>query len=141
MKGEYSVKFEIDEPTKADEGAYKFVIQNEKGETTSDSMEVTEIPVEKGKIFIKHVTINLHSFDSHTRVPSFYPVPPSIKEKPKVVKDDKKKTVVMECIVRSDSPPKVKVMKGSETIMEDKKHFAKVEQMKEVQYFPVAITR
>ena len=74
-------------------------------------------------------------------MPSFYPVPPSIKEKPKVVKDDKKKTVVMECIVRSDSPPKVKVMKGSETIMEDKKHFAKVEQMKEVQYFPVAITR
>ena len=67
MKGEYSVKFEIDEPTKADEGAYKFVIQNEKGETTSDSMEVKEIPVEKGKIFIKHVTINLHSFDSHTR--------------------------------------------------------------------------
>ena len=59
-------------------------------------------------------------------------VPPSIKEKPKVVKDDKKKTVVMECIVHSDSPPKVKVLKGTETIVEDKKHFAKVEKIKEV---------
>ena len=64
-----------------------------------------------------------------------YTVPPSIKEKPKVVKDDKKKNVVMECIVHSDSPPKVKVMKGTETILEDKKHFAKIEQIKEVQEF------
>jgi hypothetical protein len=52
-----------------------------------------------------------------------------------VVKDDKKKTVVMECIVHSDSPPKVKVMKGTETILEDKKHFAKIEQIKEVHEF------
>ena len=49
LKGEYSVKFEITEPTKADEGNYKFVVQNEKGETTSDLMEVKEIPVEKGE--------------------------------------------------------------------------------------------
>ena len=65
-------------------------------------------------------------------------VAPTIKEKPKIVKDDKKKTVVMECIVHSDSPPKVKVMKGSETILEDKKHFAKIEQIKEVQELKIA---
>ena len=53
LKGEYSVKFEITEPTKSDEGNYKFVVQNVKGETTSDMMEVKEIPAEKGmmKIF------------------------------------------------------------------------------------------
>ena len=50
MKGEYSVKFEIDEPTKSDEGSYKFVVQNEKGETTSELMEVKEIPAEKGEL-------------------------------------------------------------------------------------------
>ena len=49
LKGEYSVKFEITEPTKGDEGNYKFVVQNEKGETTSELMEVKEIPVEKGE--------------------------------------------------------------------------------------------
>ena len=59
-------------------------------------------------------------------------VPPSIKEKPKVVKDDKKKTVVMECIIRSDTPPKVQVLKGTETVLEDKKHFAKIEKINEV---------
>ena len=50
-----------------------------------------------------------------------------------MVKDDKKKTVVMECIVHSDTPPKVKVLKGTQTIVEDKKHFAKVDQIQEVQ--------
>ena len=50
MQGEYSVKFEIDEPTKSDEGSYKFVVQNEKGETTSELMEVKEIPAEKGEL-------------------------------------------------------------------------------------------
>ena len=50
LKGEYSVKFEITEPTKSDEGNYKFVVQNEKGETTSDMMEVKEIPAEKGRL-------------------------------------------------------------------------------------------
>ena len=56
-----------------------------------------------------------------------------------MVKDDKKKTVMMECIVHSDSPPKVKVMKGTETIVEDKNHFAKVEQVKEVREFILRI--
>ena len=51
LKGEYSVKFEITEPTKSDEGNYKFVVQNEKGEITSDMMEVKEIPAEKGRNF------------------------------------------------------------------------------------------
>ena len=50
LKGEYSVKFEITEPTKSDEGNYKFVVQNEKGETTSELMEVKEIPAEKGRL-------------------------------------------------------------------------------------------
>ena len=61
-------------------------------------------------------------------------VPPTIKDKPKVTKDEKKKTVLVECVVQSDSLPKVKVMKGSETIFEDRKHMAKVEQIKDGEY-------
>ena len=44
IQGEYSVTFQINEATKADEGNYKFVVQNEKGETTSEMIEVTAIP-------------------------------------------------------------------------------------------------
>ena len=61
-------------------------------------------------------------------------VSPTIKDKPKVTKDEKKKTVLVECIVQSDSLPKVKVLKGTETILEDRKHVVKVEQMKDGEY-------
>ena len=50
------------------------------------------------------------------------------------MKDDKKKTVVMQCIIHSDSQPKVKVLKGTETILEDKKHFAKIEKIQDGEY-------
>ena len=51
-----------------------------------------------------------------------------------MTKDEKKKTVLVECIVQSDSLPKVKVLKGTETILEDRKHVVKVEQMKDGEY-------
>ena len=49
-EGEYSVKFQINDASKSDEGNYKFVVQNEKGETMSETIEVTGIPEQKGKL-------------------------------------------------------------------------------------------
>ncbi len=41
------MKFQINEPSKNDEGNYKFVIQNEKGESISETVEVTDVVEEK----------------------------------------------------------------------------------------------
>jgi hypothetical protein len=41
------VKLEIESVTVADKGSYKLVAKNEKGEATSQTVEVTEIPEEE----------------------------------------------------------------------------------------------
>ena len=41
------MKLEIESVTVADKGSYKLVAKNEKGEATSQTVEVTEIPVEE----------------------------------------------------------------------------------------------
>jgi hypothetical protein len=43
------VKLEIEQMTVTDKGTYKLVARNEKGEATSQVVEVTEIPEEKGE--------------------------------------------------------------------------------------------
>jgi len=40
---------EINEASKDDKGTYKFIAKNEKGEATSQSVEVTDIPEDKPK--------------------------------------------------------------------------------------------
>lgn len=42
--GEFAVKLEIEDVSKADRGSYKLVAKNEKGEAVSQVVEVTEIP-------------------------------------------------------------------------------------------------
>lgn len=57
-QGEFAVKLEIAECSQTDKGSYKLMAKNEKGEATSQTVEVTEIPepepekpkVEKPKI-------------------------------------------------------------------------------------------
>lgn len=46
-QGEYKVQLEIENATKEDKGKYKFVAKNEKGETTSQAVEVTEFVEEE----------------------------------------------------------------------------------------------
>ncbi|XP_025833492.1 twitchin isoform X4 [Agrilus planipennis] len=45
--GEFNVKLEISDVKKEDKGFYKLVARNEKGEATSQSVEVTELPPEE----------------------------------------------------------------------------------------------
>lgn len=43
-QGEFAVKLEIEQMSATDKGVYKLVARNEKGEATSQVVEVTEIP-------------------------------------------------------------------------------------------------
>jgi hypothetical protein len=43
-QGEYKIQLEISQASKEDKGSYKFVAKNEKGEASSQVVEVTEIP-------------------------------------------------------------------------------------------------
>jgi hypothetical protein len=47
FQGEFSVKLEIESVTQSDKGSYKLMAKNEKGEATSQTVEVTEIPEEE----------------------------------------------------------------------------------------------
>lgn len=47
FQGEFSVKLEIEPANLTDKGSYKLVAKNEKGEATSQTVEVTEIPEEE----------------------------------------------------------------------------------------------
>ncbi|XP_011700586.1 PREDICTED: muscle M-line assembly protein unc-89-like isoform X1 [Wasmannia auropunctata] len=60
-EGEFAVKLEIEQMSQTDKGTYKLVARNEKGEATSQVVEVTEIPDqgEKPKIVtgLKSITV------------------------------------------------------------------------------------
>lgn len=43
-EGEFAVKLEIEDVKETDKGSYKLVAKNEKGETASQTVELTEIP-------------------------------------------------------------------------------------------------
>lgn len=47
--GEYAVKLEIKDVKETDKGSYKLVAKNEKGEATSQTVELTELPVDDEK--------------------------------------------------------------------------------------------
>lgn len=49
-EGEFAVKLEIEEVSTADKGKYKLVARNEKGEATSQVVEIAELPEEPPKI-------------------------------------------------------------------------------------------
>lgn len=59
---------------------------------------------------------------------------PVIKEKPKVIKITKKKTVIVECNVVSKFPPQCTWFKEKTAVCEDSRHTVRVEQVKDVSF-------
>lgn len=57
-----------------------------------------------------------------------------IKEKPKVIKIVKKKTVIVECHVLSKFTPECTWFKETKAVKEDSRHKVHVEQVKDVRY-------
>lgn len=74
-----------------------------------------------------NVDENLHFFTTILST-----VVPVIKEKPKVIKIIKKKTVIIECHVMSKFSPDCTWFKETVAVKEDKRHKVHVEQIKEV---------
>lgn len=77
----------------------------------------------------------LVGFETHTIYLPFsfaLSVIPVIKEKPKVVKIVKKKTVIVECHVLSKFTPECTWFKETQAVREDTRHKLHVEQVKEV---------
>lgn len=64
----------------------------------------------------------------------FIPVVPVIKDKPKIIKIIKKRTVVIECTVASKFEPKCTWYKESNTVVENKRHVYLVEKTKEGEF-------
>lgn len=64
----------------------------------------------------------------------FIAVIPVIKEKPKIIKIIKKKTVVIECIVVSKFAPKCTWFKEQNEVAESQRHKVEVKQLKENEY-------
>lgn len=60
---------------------------------------------------------------------------PVIKEKPRVIKIIKKKTVIVECKVLSKFAPDCTWFKEADAVREDSRHTVHVEQVKDVSYF------
>lgn len=44
MQGEYKIQLEIQQASREDKGSYKVVAKNEKGEVTSQIVEITDVP-------------------------------------------------------------------------------------------------
>jgi len=64
-------------------------------------------------------------------------VVPLIKEKPKITKIVKKKTVVIECKVQSSFTPKCTWFKETKAVKEDTQHTVHIEQIREVIIIPL----
>lgn len=65
---------------------------------------------------------------------NYFPVIPVIKEKPKVIKIVKKKTVIVECTVLSKFAPDCTWFKETKAVTEDDRHKLHVEKIKEGEF-------
>jgi hypothetical protein len=63
-----------------------------------------------------------------------FSVIPVIKEKPRVIKVTKKRTVIVECNVISKFAPQCTWFKEKTAVREDSRHTVRVEQVKEVSF-------
>lgn len=62
----------------------------------------------------------------------FFSVIPVIKEKPKIIKIIKKKTVIVECKVLSKFAPACTWYKDADSVKEDSRHTVLIEPLREV---------
>lgn len=76
--------------------------------------------------------IKISAMENFTKLSDIFLVVPVIKEKPKITKIMKKKTVVIECKVQSSFTPKCTWFKETKAVTQDSSHQIHIEQIKEV---------
>lgn len=123
----YYIKLTLNDPGAEDSGLYKCNIKNALGELNANLTLNVE-----SEFFL----FNLISFTSNIQFecPSVLVIP-VIKEKPKVVKIVKKRTVIVECHVLSKFTPECTWFKETKAVKADNRHKVHVEQVKEVRLF------
>lgn len=126
----YDIRLELSEPNLEDSGLYKCNIQNHLGELNANlTLNIESESICSTQIFsscIWHILINLKL--------CCFSVVPVIKDKPKIIKIIKKKTVVIECVVVSKFAPKAIWFKEKNEVSESTRHKVNVEQVKEGEF-------
>lgn len=126
----YYIKLTLNDPGAEDSGLYKCNIKNALGELNANLTLNVE---SEFRIFLS-IPFN-SSCESISRF--CFIVIPVIKEKPKVVKIVKKRTVIVECHVLSKFTPECTWFKETKAVKADNRHKVHVEQVKEVRLFRV----
>lgn len=123
---QYYIKLELIDPQLEDSGIYKCNIKNTLGELNANLTLNIESKYQKSTVFKYCKCTVLKSV--------FLIVVPVIKDKPKIIKIIKKRTVLIECTVASKFEPKCTWYKESNTVVESKRHVYLVEKTKEGEF-------
>lgn len=123
---QYYIKLELMDPQLEDSGIYKCNIKNTLGELNANLTLNIESKYQKSTVFKYCKCTVLKSV--------FLIVVPVIKDKPKIIKIIKKRTVLIECTVASKFEPKCTWYKESNTVVESKRHVYLVEKTKEGEF-------
>lgn len=129
----YYIRLELKDPVKEDSGLYRCNIKNAYGELNANLTLNVESECPHLNLFIRLLRINLLYFI----IMSVFLVVPVIKEKPKITKIIKRRTVVIECKVQSSFTPQCTWFKETKAVKEDSTHSVHIEQVKEVRRFSV----
>lgn len=123
---QYYIKLELIDPQLEDSGIYKCNIKNTLGELNANLTLNIESKYQKSTVFKYCKCTVLKSV--------FLIVVPVIKDKPKIIKIIKKRTVLIECTVASKFEPKCTWYKESNTVVESKRHVYLVQKTKEGEF-------
>lgn len=125
----YYIKLTLNDPGAEDSGLYKCNIKNALGELNAN------LTLNVESEFLEFSFFNATSNNQSNLNILPVSVIPVIKEKPKVVKIVKKRTVIVECHVLSKFTPECTWFKETNAVKADNRHKVHVEQVKEVRLF------
>nr|CAD7567469.1 unnamed protein product [Timema californicum] len=155
----YELTLEIQDPAGSDGGTYRCHVKNEFGESNANlnlNIEAEPEPEGDGPTFVQKPRIISErggKLDPGTEDSGLYKcnikntmgelnanltlnieIIPVIKEKPKVTKIIKKKTIIVECKVESKFAPQCTWFKEKSAVREDSRHFVRIEQVREGEF-------
>lgn len=127
----YTIRLELYEPNLEDSGLYKCNIKNILGEVNAN----LTLNIESKWNLLRHYHANISWFSVFFFFKfQRYAVVPVIRDKPKIIKIIKKKTVVIECVVVSKFAPKCTWFKERNEIAESERHKVDITQIKEGEF-------
>lgn len=127
----YTIRLELSEPNLEDSGLYKCNIKNTLGEVNANLTLNIESKWNSVEFCVWLVRLNLADVSVYLFTIAVVPV---IKDKPKIIKIIKKRTVIIECVVVSKFAPKCTWIKERNEIAESERHKIDVTQIKDGEF-------